>query len=152
MADENTSLIPTIEVPDFVEETEEYDTEYRPSLRWDLEKGDFARDGTNRVPRSDGYDAYRVWCVKAVQTERYTCLAYSDDIGSEMEDASKEEDQGAVELAIARTIEETLMVNPRTLTVEGFEFTWEPGAVHVSFAVTAIDEEPFTVDATVEVE
>lgn len=152
MADENTSLIPTIDVPDFVEESEEYDTEYRPSLRWDLEKGDFVRDGTNRVPRSDGYDAYRVWCVKAVQTERYSCLAYSDDIGSEMEDARQEDDQGAVELAIARTIEETLMVNPRTLSVEDFEFTWKPGEVHVSFTVNAIDGETFTVDATVEAE
>ena len=152
MADTDISLIPTIDVPDFVEEIEEYDTEYRPSLKWDLEKGDFVRDGANKVPMSDGLDAYKVWCVKAVQTERYSCLAYSDDIGSEMEDATQEEDHSAVELAIARTIEETLMVNPRTLSVEDFEFSWDGSEVHVSFTVNAIDEEPFTVDATVEAE
>lgn len=65
-------------------------------------------------------EAYKIWCVKAVSTERYSCLGYDDDIGAEMEDAMKEEDDTAVELAIERTIEEALMVNPRTESVEDF--------------------------------
>ncbi len=152
MADTDLSLIPTVDIPDFTEESEEYDTEYRPSLAWDLTKGDFVRTGGNKVPMSRGLDAYKVWCIKAVQTERYTCLAYNDDIGAEIEDARQEEDRRAVELALERTIEETLMVNPRTLSVEDFEFSWEGSEVHLSFTVNAIDEEPFTVDATVEAE
>ena len=47
----------------------------------------------------------------------------------------KEEDDTAVELAIERTIEEALMVNPRTESVEDFEFEWEPSVVHEIYSV-----------------
>ena len=150
MADEDRSLIPTIDVPDFEEDSDEYDVEYRPSLAWDLEAGDFVRDGSNRVPMNDGLTAYQVWCVKTVATERYECLAYSDDLGTEMVDASQEEDLDAVELAIERTIEEALLVNPRTLSVEDFEFEWNGSEVHVTFTVEATGEETFTLDATID--
>lgn len=39
MADNN--LYPVVDIPDYAEENEEYDTEYKPSVAWDLEKGDF---------------------------------------------------------------------------------------------------------------
>lgn len=150
MADELKALIPSVDVPDFVEPSEEYDTEYRPSLAWDLKAGDFVRTGGYKVPMSSGIEAYKVWCVKAIQTERFTCLAYADDIGAEIEAARREDNHQAVELALSRTIEEALMVNPRTRSVEGFTFSWNGSEVHLSFTVNAIDEEAFTVDATLE--
>lgn len=98
--------------------------------------------------KSEGLEAYKIWCVKAVSTERYSCLGYDDDIGAEMEDAMKEEDDTAVELAIERTIEEALMVNPRTESVEDFEFSWEPSVVYVKFTVYAIHWEKFDLEVT----
>jgi len=152
MADE-TNLIPAVDVPEFTEETDSYDTEYHPSIAWDLEAADFVRTPANRIPRSEGTEAYKVWCVKTVATERYSRAAYSDDIGTEMEDARTQPDRNAVELAIARTIQEALMVNPRTQAVENFSFNWDdPGDVHVTFTVTGIDEETFTLNTTIEAE
>ena len=103
MADNN--LYPVVDIPEYEEENEEYDTEYKPSVAWDLEKGDFVCKSPFCMLKSEGLEAYKIWCVKAVSTERYSCLGYDDDIGAEMEDAMKEEDDTAVELAIERTID-----------------------------------------------
>lgn len=144
MADNN--LYPVVDIPDYEEENEEYDTEYKPSVAWDLEKGDFVCKSPFCMLKNEGLEAYKIWCVKAVSTERYSCLGYDDDIGTEMEDAMKEEDDTAVELAIERTIEEALMVNPRTESVEDFEFEWEPSVVRVKFTVYAIHWEKFDLE------
>ena len=145
------NLYPTAEIPEFTPESQKYDTTYRPSLMWDLKKGDFVRTPSNKVPRSEGTEAYKVWCVKTVYTERYTCLAYTDEIGTEMDDAVSYNDDNAVELAIQRTIQEALMVNPRTVSVEDFKFSWEGSHLKVSFTVHSVEAEPFTVDATLDV-
>lgn len=139
-------LFPVVDIPEYTEENEEYDISYKPSVAWDLEKGDFVLDSSNAMKRSEGLEAYKVWCVKAVATERYSCLAYNDDLGAEMEDAMKEEDDNAVELAIERTIEETLMANPRTESVSDFSFTWEPSVVYVRFTVYAVYWESFELE------
>ena len=120
MEEESKNLLPTVDVPDFVdeEEDEEYDVDYKPSPMWDLEKGDFVRTAANNVPMNDGYEAYKIWCVKTVSTERYSCLGYSDDHGTETEDITRESDKSTVELSLERTIQEALMVNPRTSSVE----------------------------------
>lgn len=127
----------------------------RPSTKkspmWDLEKGDFVRTAANNVPMNDGYEAYKIWCVKTVSTERYSCLGYSDDHGTETEDITRESDQSTVELSLERTIQEALMVNPRTSSVEEFSFEWGTGRVKVSFIVYSVDGEPFTVDSIIEV-
>lgn len=106
MEEESKNLLPTVDVPDFVdeEEDEEYDVDYKPSPMWDLEKGDFVRTAANNVPMNDGYEAYKIWCVKTVSTERYSCLGYSDDHGTETEDITRESDQSTVELSLERTI------------------------------------------------
>lgn len=145
MEEESKNLLPTVDVPDFVdeEEDEEYDVDYKPSPMWDLEKGDFVRTAANNVPMNDGYEAYKIWCVKTVSTERYSCLGYSDDHGTETEDITRESDQSTVELSLERTIQEALMVNPRTSSVEEFSFEWGTGRVKVSFIVYSVDGEPF---------
>ena len=35
------NLYPVVDIPEYEEENEEYDAEYKPSVAWDLEKGDF---------------------------------------------------------------------------------------------------------------
>ena len=136
-------LFPTVEVPDFIEESEMYDEKYKPSVAWDFEKGDFVRNGANQLVECGGKDTYRVWCVKVVQTERFTCLAYSDYIGTEMESALKEKSNGAVESAIERTITEALLVNPRTEYVRGFSFSWKGDEIYCRFTVKGIEWEEF---------
>lgn len=139
MEEESKNLLPTVDVPDFVdeEEDEEYDVDYKPSPMWDLEKGDFVRTAANNVPMNDGYEAYKIWCVKTVSTERYSCLGYSDDHGTETEDITRESDQSTVELSLERTIQEALMVNPRTSSVE--EFSFESLVQIKSLLIFAID-------------
>lgn len=140
MADE---LFPVVEVPEFSAENEEYDTEYRRSVRWDPAAGDFVRDGANRMVECDGKEAYAVWCFKIAQTERYQCLAYPDSIGTEMERALDNDDEKTVESMVQRTITEALMVNPRTEDVWDFNFSWDGDSMHCMFKVKGVgwDEE-----------
>jgi hypothetical protein len=68
-----------------------------------------------------------------------------------MEEAVRWPDDAAIESAVERTIEEALMVNPRTQSVKGFEFDWtEPGRLIVSFTVTGRDGISFRIGADVD--
>lgn len=145
-ADEERSLFPVFDVPEVEEDEEEYDAEFQPSFAWSIEKGDFIADAKHHVVKSSGYEAYKIWCFKAVQTERLSCLAYDEDDGVELEDAMKESDENAVELAVSRTIQEALLVNPRTEAVENFAFEWNPGELLVSFEVFPSQWDEFTVN------
>lgn len=86
-------LFPVVEVPDFISEDSQYDTQYKRSMKWDPELGDFVRDGAHRVKECDGKEAFSIWCFKIAQTERYRCLAYPDSIGTEMERAMDNDDE-----------------------------------------------------------
>lgn len=149
MAEETN--FPVVELPDFEESGDEYDNEYRPSLMWDLEKGDFVLSKTHSMMHSSGFEAYKIWCVKTIATQRSACLAYDDDIGAELEAALKEESEDAVEMAVERTIEEALMVNPRTESVEDFEFTWGPDTLHVQFWVSAVEYGEFSMETDLDI-
>lgn len=145
--EENTdSLFPTEEMPEVEEEDSEYDTEYRRSVKWDTEKGDFILDGKNQMVECDGQEAFQTWCRKMALTERYTCLAYPEAIGAELEEALEEEDPEVLQLVIERTITEAIETNPRTEYVRDFSFTWNADELICSFVVKGIEmEEEFTV-------
>lgn len=137
-------LFPIFDVPDVEQEEEEYDTEYKRSIRWDPELGDFARDSSGRLIECDGREAYMTWCYKTLQTERDSHLAYiaeisGADLGVEMEEISQETDRETVESMLERTITEALEVNPRTEYVGGFAFTWDGDDVHCQFEVKGTD-------------
>ena len=97
-------LFPVVEVPDFISEDSQYDTQYKRSMKWDPELGDFVRDGAHRIKECDGKEAFAIWCFKIAQTERYRCLAYPDSIGTEMERAMDNDDEKTVESMVERTI------------------------------------------------
>ena len=118
-------LFPVVEVPDFISEDSQYDTQYKRSMKWDPELGDFVRDGAHRIKECDGKEAFAIWCFKIAQTERYRCLAYPDSIGTEMERAMDNDDEKTVESMVERTITDAIMVNPRAENVRDFQFTWE---------------------------
>lgn len=133
------TLFPVIEVPEFVSEKSQYDTKYKRSMKWNAEKGDFVRDGANRIVECSGIETYAVWCFKTAQTERYRCLAYPNSIGTEMERAMSNDDEKTVESMLQRTIEDALMVNPRTESVRDFVFSWNSDSMECSFKVKGIN-------------
>lgn len=144
MASEN-ALFPVEESPEFIQESEERDNQYRYTVAWDVEKGDFILDGKNRMETCNGMEGYKVWCCKMALTQRYACLAYPDEIGTELDEALNEPDEEAVQSAFERTITEALMVNPRTEYVRGFTFEWNGDNVSCSFIVKGIENEEFQV-------
>lgn len=113
-------LFPVVEVPDFISEDSQYDTQYKRSMKWDPELGDFVRDGAHRIKECDGKEAFAIWCFKIAQTERYRCLAYPDSIGTEMERAMDNDDEKTVESMAERTITDAIMVNPPGRKCPGF--------------------------------
>lgn len=128
------NLFPVFDVPEVVENSVEKQ-KYNPSVYFDFEKGDFVRDGAHRMVAADGKTAYIQWCRKMVETERFTCLAYGTDIGTEMYDALDKGEHSAIESAVERTITEALMVNPKTEYVREFEFSWINADLFVAFVV-----------------
>lgn len=127
-------------------EDEEYDTEYRPSVAWDLKTGDFVRDGANRLVKCDGKEAFMIWCVKMACTQRDAHMAYMEevtgyDLGADIDEALSYEDQSSVETALEDTEKESIEVNPRTEYVGDFSFTWEGDNVHPHFVVKGLDWE-----------
>lgn len=136
-------LFPVVEVPEFISENTEYDTQYKRSVRWDPAIGDFVRDGANRMVECDGREAFAIWCFKIAQTERYRCLAYPDSIGTEMDRAMDNDDEKTVESMVQRTITDAIMVNPRAENVWDFEFLWNGDNMNCSFKVKGVswDEE-----------
>ena len=78
-------------------------------------------------------------------SHRDACLAYPDEIGTELDEALNEPDEEAVQSALERTITEALMVNPRTEYVRGFTFEWNGDNVSCSFIVKGIENEEFQV-------
>lgn len=125
------------------EEEEEYDTDYKRSVRWNPKTGDFSRDRSNRLIQCDGQEAYMIWCYKMVQTERDSHLAYLEDVsgvdlGVEMEVVAQESDHKTVESMIERTMTEALELNPRTESVGNFSFSWDGDNVHGQFEVLGI--------------
>lgn len=131
--------IVTAEVPEFLEDSTEYDTRYKRTMKWDPVSGDFVRNGANKVMECSGEEGFMIWCLKTAMTERYACLAYPDEIGVEMEDAADDDDAEIVELQIERTITEALEVNPRTEYVGDFNFIWDGDDVHCTFNVKGVE-------------
>lgn len=131
MADQ---LFPTFDLPE-IEDEEEDEEKYSPSVYFDFETGDFRRDGASRMVPADGREAYMQWCLKTVQTERESCLAYGEDYGTEFEDMDDYPDIESRESEIERTITEALLVHPATEYVRNFVFESEGDETHVTFDV-----------------
>ncbi len=125
--------IAVVEVPEFLEEDGEYDTQYKRTVRWDMEAGDFVRDGANKVQGCAGEEGFQSWCYKTAMTERYAV-----EIGAEMEEAMDDDEADIVESQVERTITEAIGVNPRTEWVGDFEFIWDADVMHCTFYVKGV--------------
>lgn len=136
------NLFPTFDVPDEIEdEFEESEAQYIPGPLWDYEAGDFVTDGARQSIYGSGYDAWVLWCVKSIMTQRWAHLGYSTNEGIEADEAFKEPDREAVESAFERTVTEALLADPmgRTQIVRNFEFTWEADSLWIECEVVGAD-------------
>ena len=125
-------LFPAFDLPD-VQDTKEKTERYYPSAYFDFQTGDFRRDGANKVVTADGRDAFIQWCLKVTSTERETCLAYSSDIGVELEQV--QDNTAQAESDIEKTITDALKVNPATEYVKDFAFSHEGDDIYCTFTV-----------------
>ncbi|WP_080839982.1 DUF2634 domain-containing protein [Cohnella massiliensis] len=133
------SLFPVFDAPELVEENRQSSAPaYRRSWLFDLESGDFVIDGSGRVAEADGLNAWAQWCIKAVMTERFAFLSYGPNYGGELREAKRQPTKKAAEAEIARTITETLLVDPRTETVRDFAYVWRGDEVMVSFTIVPV--------------
>lgn len=145
-AESSNALFPVVDSPEFIQESSLLDSEYRYTVAWDIERGDFTLDEKNKMQICNGVEGYRIWCYKMALTQRYACRSYPGEIGSELEEALSETDEEAVQSALERTITEALMVNPRTEYVRDFNFTWNGDIVKCSFIVKGIEGNEFRVN------
>ena len=149
MADKQ--LFPVFEMPsvDIVKQSEEQ--KYKSSVYFDFNTGDFKQDGAHKLIPANGREAYRQWCIKIVLTERYDHLAYSMDIGTELNEAMQEPEISAIKSALERTITEALMVNKHTEYVRDFTFSREADCMRLSFTVKGYDLEEQQINLTIPV-
>ncbi len=142
------NLFPVFDVPE-IDEPDQTDTRsYKSSVYFDYGIGDFRRDGAHRMTSSTGKEAYIQWCIKTVQTERDAFLAYSTNIGTEIETELAQGDRESVESELEKTITEALMVNNHTEYVRGFEFVWNADSINVSFIIKGREWEEETVNVS----
>ncbi|MGG3839642.1 DUF2634 domain-containing protein [Paenibacillus thiaminolyticus] len=133
------------------EETAETDVAFGRSWRFDFEKGDFVMTPTRKVAAADETEAWVMWCQKAIRTPRYRHLIYSRDHGEEFDDLiGKGYSRAVIESEIQRIVTETLMVDPRTDTVDGFAFAWSGDGCHFSCRIQNVREETETIEGRVE--
>lgn len=134
MADSN-QLYPVFDIPDTTDTvTQESGREFLPAPLFDYEKGDFVRDGANRVVMVDGRDAYRTWAQKILKTQVGACLSYIGT-GIDIEGALKAPTHEAVQSMLERTISEALLSNPCTERVYNFSFAWDADVITVRFTI-----------------
>lgn len=137
------NLFPSFEVPDYIEsESVQQNQTFPGSVAFDFKTGDFVRDGAGRPVASSGYDTWVQWCLKVIKTQRFSCLAYSSDIGVETDSAlASSADKESAEAQITSTITDALMADSlgRTKAVGYFEFSWGSDSVNMSCVVSAVD-------------
>lgn len=127
-------LFAEMEIPDEIEDLEDLPPEYGSSFRFDFERGEFVVQG-GRVAVSDGYEAWAEWCVKAVKTERFVHLAYSDEYGAEIDAVGEQDTRAEAETLLENTIIDTLEADPRTSRVTDFLFEWEGDKLRVTCTI-----------------
>ena len=132
------NLFPVYDVPATLAENSPVKQRYQPVPQWDMEEGEFVMDGAKRLAYGSGYDAWVLWCIKTMLTQRWAHGGYSSNAGIEAEQAFRLPDRPAQESAFRRTITEALMADPmgRTAQVGEFQFAWGVDALNITCTVT----------------
>jgi hypothetical protein len=148
-----TGLFPVFDVPGEVAETEVQEQRlYNPAPLFDVQSGEFIENGARQPLYGNGADAWRLWCIKSILTQRFAHFGYSSDIGIEAVEAFRESDRQAQESAFERTITEALLADPagRTQAVRDFRFDWWSDRLFISCDVVGVDGNNVEISANLE--
>lgn len=134
------------EVDDLLDEQDE-ELAYGTSWAFDFIAGDFVTVA-GKVPRTVGHRAWVDRCIKAMLTERYAWLAYTDDFGVDFAGVQEADSIAERETVLENAITDALEADPETGRVYGFTFGWSGDSVLVSCTVepTIGTPEQITVD------
>lgn len=116
---------------------------YKNGIAFDYAKGDFSRDGKNKVLDATGIESWKAWCINCLQTERYKHIAYSSDFGIELDPIWKATSREEAESLLTRQITEAILADPygRADYIESIEFEWDASdAIKVDLIIHGIDD------------
>lgn len=90
---------------------------------WDFDNDCFIFDGDGKHILLEGNDAMKIWCYKALKTERFMYLAYTHGFGIELYPFMAKV-MGVMQRKseLKRMITEALMVNPYIVSVDSITF------------------------------
>lgn len=86
--------------------------------KFDFEQGDIAFDPSGKPVMVQGQDAYTVWALKAILTERFVYPIYSPEFGTEIAELIRRDlPRSVLDSLLRQEIEDVLRLDPRTLQV-----------------------------------
>ena len=141
-------LFPTTGVADatYTDTAASDTTTYGSTVQFDFEKHEFILSPTGKQKTVTGADAWGEWCVKALCTERFKYLVYSDNYGEELDTLiGKSRPHAVIESEIKRMTKDCLMCDARTANVDEFEFQWLTDGIMFSCRVTNTIGEAMTI-------
>ncbi len=142
-------LFPVFSVPSTLTEDKNTGEQYRPSPAFDVETGEFVLDGGGKLSYGSGYDAWVLWCVKTIQTQRWAHLGYRSNIGTEIAQAFALWDRSAQESFLERTVTEALLSDPKQRTVRVYDFSYVWGEDSVALTCTIFGQKGDTASISV---
>lgn len=113
---------------------------------------DFQLDGRGNIITCTPAESWVQWCKKVLETPRYQCDAYSDDIGIDTEEIFAADTREAAESILQNEISEALTADPynRTAYVEEVLCEWiSPDSIHVSVSVVGYDGTTETIETNI---
>lgn len=113
----------------------------KKSYHFDFNVGDFVKDYNGVIDKVDNYRAYIQWCIKCLNTKRYTKRAYGQYYGVEYHKFMfKNYPKNYVEMEVERMTREALLVHPYTKKVHSFIFYWDKNNSEFYFEYTVDTE------------
>lgn len=127
---------------------------YKEGVFFDIENGDFIRDGQHRVKSATGIESWEQWCSNCLMTERDAYPCYSSTFGIATYEAFQAETREKTESILTREICESLQKDPygRTRYVSDVEFEWQDSdALSVHIKVVGIDSATIDITTVIDV-
>ena len=118
--------------------------------KFNFTEGEFEMTPTGKVKLVEDTEAWRVWCQKALLTERYYYLVYDHDFGQEFEELiGSSLPKEIIEMEIERIVKETLAQHAYTKGVGNFTFEWVEDECYFTCEVESINGENITLEGVI---
>lgn len=125
---------------------------FKPGILRNLTEGEVVRDGQNKTMSATGIESWKQWCFNCLNTQRYSCKAYSTDFGIDIEGAIKAESREETEALLEMDIREALLADPykRTKSVPEIVFNWlAPDSLEITVTIVGINDATIDVTTTI---